>query len=81
MTPGPIFQRGCAVRPLSELPEPLEEPPPPEGELSDDELPALDCVAPEEVIAPRPLDDSRGLDDPLELVSDFGDASRVRTRV
>ena len=79
--------RGCAVRPLSDCPELLEEPPLDEDPLlPDDELPLLDCVAPEEVapervIAPRPLDDP--LDElPLPL-SDLvvAVASRVRTRV
>jgi hypothetical protein len=74
-------QRGCAVRPLSELPE-LEEPPPDAEEpLPEDELPPPDCVAPEEVIAPRVADDPR---DELPLpLSDLvvAVASRVRTRV
>jgi hypothetical protein len=74
--------RGCAVRPLSELPDPLEDPPPDDEPLSGDGLPPLDCVAPDDVIVPRPADEPRELD-PFGLfpLSDLVVASRVRTRV
>jgi hypothetical protein len=81
-----VLYRGCAVRPLSDPPELLEDPLP-DDELPppDEELPLLDWVAPEEVIVPRLPDEPRAVDDPLELPLPPSDlvvaASRVRTRV
>jgi len=74
------------VRPVSDPPELLDEPPPddelplPDDDepLPVDELPLLDWVAPEGVTL------ARLLDDPLELpllLSPLAAASRVRTRV
>jgi hypothetical protein len=79
-----VVYRGCAVRPVSDPPELLDEPPPDDEDplpdddepLPDDELPLLDCVAPEGVTL------ARLLDVPLELpLSPLVAASRVRTRV
>jgi hypothetical protein len=77
-----FYYRGCAVRSPLELPEPLEDPPPPADEpLSGGGLPPLDRVAPDDVIVPRPADEARELDPLDPPPSDLVVASRVRTRV